>query len=46
MDPNSAALIRSIGLDKGLHPDFGTVWNGNPNGIPSMVVPGTQPRVP
>lgn len=29
-----------------LHPDFGTVWDGAPNGIPYVVVAGTQPRVP
>jgi hypothetical protein len=46
VDPNSAALIASIGADIGLHPDFGTVWNGAPNGIPYVVVPGTQPIVP
>jgi len=46
VDPNSAALIASIGLDTGLHADFGTVWNGAPNGIPYVVVPGTQPKVP
>ena len=46
VDPNSGALIASIGLLKSLHPDFGTVWNGAPNGIPYIVVPGTQPRVP
>lgn len=46
VDPNSATLIASIGADKGLHPDFGTVYNGNPNGIPYVVVPGDQPRVP
>src|SRR5438477_7440651 len=34
VDPNSANLIASIGLNFGLHPDFGTVWNGAPNGIP------------
>ena len=45
VDPNSAALIRSIGLDKGLHPDFGTTYQGVPNGIPYVVVSGTQPRV-
>jgi hypothetical protein len=28
-----------------LHPDFGTVWNGAPNGIPYVVVAGTQARV-
>jgi hypothetical protein len=45
-DPNSAALLASIGLDRGLHPDFGTVWNGAPNGIPYVVVGSGQPRVP
>ena len=30
----------------GLHPDFGTVWEGAPIGIPYAVVPGDQPRVP
>ena len=44
--PNSNALIASIGLATGLHPDFGTVYNGAPNGIPYVVVPGTQPLVP
>src|SRR5579862_4066414 len=42
VDPNSAALIASIGLSTGLHPDFGTVWNGAPNGIPYVVVSGSQ----
>jgi hypothetical protein len=46
VDPNSAALIASIGLDLGLHPDFGTVWNGAPNGIPYVVVGAQQPKVP
>ena len=46
VDPNSANLIASIGLSAGLHPDFGTVWDGAPNGIPYVVVAGTQPRVP
>ncbi len=43
--PNSAALLASIGLDTGLHPDFGTVWEGAPIGIPFVLVPGTQPKV-
>jgi hypothetical protein len=34
---NSQAIISSIGLDVGLHPDFGTVWNGHPNGIPYTI---------
>jgi hypothetical protein len=42
---NSAAFINSIGPDKGMHPDFGTVWAGAPNGIPFVVVPGNQPKV-
>jgi hypothetical protein len=45
VDPNSANLISSIGLNTGLHPDFGTVYNGAPNGIPYVVVAGPQPRV-
>lgn len=43
---NSAALIASIGLNKPLHPDFGTVYNGTPMGIPYVLVPGNQKRVP
>lgn len=46
IDSNSANLIASIGLNTGLHPDFGTVYNGAPNGIPYIVVTGTQSRVP
>jgi hypothetical protein len=46
VDSNSDALIASIGLDTGLHPDFGTVWEGAPIGIPYNVVGGDQPRVP
>jgi len=46
VDPNSSNLIASIGNTVNLHPDFGTVWNGAPNGIPYIVVSGTQPRVP
>ncbi len=34
---NSQAIVSSIGLDVGLHPDFGTVWNGHPNGIPYTI---------
>ena len=44
VDANSATLIQSCGLTN-LHPDFGTVWNGAPNGIPYIVVSGTQARV-
>lgn len=44
--PNSANYLATIGLDRGLHPDFGTVWDGAPIGIPYVVVHGDQPRVP
>jgi hypothetical protein len=47
VDPASQTLLASCGgLDRGLHPDFGTVWNGAPNGIPYVVVAGTQGKVP
>jgi hypothetical protein len=46
VDPNSSALITSMGLNTGLHADFGTVWNGAPNGIPYVVVSGAQQKVP
>ena len=46
VDPHSAAILRRVGLDKPLHPDFGTVYQGQPSGIPYVVVPGDQPRVP
>lgn len=46
VDPNSANLIAGMGLTTGLHPDFGTVWNGAPNGIPYIVVAGNQTPVP
>ena len=46
VDPNSAALIASIGLGAGLHPDFGAgLYNGAPIGIPYVVVAGSQARV-
>ena len=45
VDPNSANLIASIGLNTGLHPDFGANYNGGPFGIPYVVVKGDQPRV-
>ena len=46
VDPKSDALIASIGLNKPLHPDFGTTYNGVPSGIPYILVPGSQPKVP
>ena len=46
VDPNSAAYLRGMGLDTGLHADFGTTWAGAPNGIPYVCVPGDQKKVP
>ena len=45
VDPNSDALIASIGLIGGLHPDFGANYNGGPFGIPYVVVSGGTPGV-
>jgi hypothetical protein len=42
---NSATLIASIGLGMPVHPDFGTVYNGAPNGIPYKVVSKHTRRV-
>lgn len=44
--PRSADFIRSIGEGKSVHPDFGTVWNGAPCGIPYVVVGPDQPKAP
>jgi hypothetical protein len=42
---DSATLIRSIGVDTGLHADFGSgTWDGGPIGIPYDVVSGKTPR--
>jgi hypothetical protein len=46
VDPNSDNLIASIGLTRGLHPDFGAgLYAGAAIGIPYVVVAGTQARV-
>ena len=46
VDPASDALIASIGLATGLHPDFGAgLLGGAPIGIPYVVVAGSQARV-
>jgi hypothetical protein len=44
VDPRSATLIAACGSGN-LHPDFGTTWNGAPNGIPYVVVDGNQTPV-
>jgi hypothetical protein len=41
---NSAQMIRAIGLDAPLHPDFGSgTWDGGPIGIPFDVVSAKTP---
>ena len=51
-DMETAATLREhmripgMGLTTSLHPDFGTVWNGAPNGIPYIAVAGNQAPVP
>ena len=46
VDPNSANLLATLGLTKGLHPDFGSgLYQGAPIGIPYVVVAGTQAKV-
>ncbi|MDP4301111.1 hypothetical protein [Leptothrix discophora] len=46
VDPDSDAILTSIGLATGLRPDFGAgTWQGAPIGIPYVVVAGTQPPV-
>ena len=42
LDPNSSAYVTTIGADKPLVPDFGL----GTIGIPFVVVPGTQAKVP
>jgi RNA polymerase sigma factor (sigma-70 family) len=48
VDPNSAALIASLGRDKALFPDFGAPLPGKQysHGMSYVVVGGEQPRVP
>jgi len=41
---NSATYMASIGIDGRAHADFGTVWNGAPNGIPVVDVKPDTPR--
>lgn len=46
LDPNSQRILARIGLNKPLHADFGTVYEGAPIGIPYVVVSKSQPKVP
>jgi hypothetical protein len=43
-DPNSDNIIASIGNDIYLHPDFGTVWQNAPIGIPYNLVGKDQTK--
>jgi len=43
---NSSTYVSAIGSAAPLHPDFGTVYDGAPNGIPFVIVPGTQTKYP
>lgn len=45
VDRNSSMYINSLGSAKGMHPDFGTVYEGAPIGIPYITVPSTQAGV-
>jgi hypothetical protein len=43
--PGSRETLATIGLDTGLHPDFGSgLWEGRPIGIPITVVSRRTPR--
>ncbi len=46
VDPNSDTYITSLGKNGYMHADFGTWWDGAPNGQPYVMVPGNQPKVP
>ncbi|MBK9578125.1 MAG: hypothetical protein IPK50_09575 [Fibrobacterota bacterium] len=45
LHPNSANLVNSVGASTSLHPDFGSVYDGVPFGIPYMVVGSAQPKL-
>jgi len=43
--PNSDNFVTSVGTSRTMHPDFGTVWNGAPIGIPYIIVTSSQPKL-
>jgi hypothetical protein len=45
LDIHSLAYVTAISLTAHVHADFGTTYQGAPNGIPFIVVPGDQPKV-
>ncbi len=44
--PNSDNFVGSIGRGTSLHPDFGTALEGEPWGIPYVLVDKNQPKIP
>jgi len=46
VDSNSDSYIATIGETAFVHPDFGTMWEGAPIGIPWISVPGNQTLIP
>lgn len=42
---NSENFVASVGVDAYMHPDFGTVWDGAPIGIPYVVVASSSELV-
>jgi len=46
VDSNSDSLIARCGASRSLHPDFVTTYAGAPNGIPYVIVHGSQAKVP
>lgn len=45
VDPNSQTLIAAMGTSTGLHPDWGTFWEGRPIGFSYLVVGRATPKV-
>jgi hypothetical protein len=47
LDPHSQDYVNSSNPSAGMHADFGSgTWDGGPIGIPLVIVPGSQPKVP
>jgi hypothetical protein len=47
VQPNSDAIVRSIGVDETMHADFGSgLYNGGPIGIPLTIVGKGRRRIP
>src|SRR5258706_1426407 len=43
--PDSDAFVATMGASRGVPPDFGTVYQGAPIGLPYVAVAGPQPKV-